>query len=129
MTMGMRWRGTVGVSCAWMLVLVSTSMAQSVNGAAGGTGNLTRSFTIAGTAVNARTGEVLAQARISVEEVAAPSKAISMTTGANGHFAFAGLKLGKYRLSGAKSRRVRIALSTNSVNGACSLRSSLLLAS
>jgi uncharacterized protein (DUF2141 family) len=102
MTVGLRWRGTVGVSCAWMLVLVSTSMAQSVNGAAGGTGNLTRSFTIAGTAVNARTGEVLAQARISVEEVAAPRKAISMTTGANGHFAFAGLKLGKYRLSGAK---------------------------
>jgi hypothetical protein len=102
MTAGMRWRETVGGACAWMLVLVNISMAQKVNGAEDGASNISRSFTIAGTAVNARTGEALAQARISVEEVAAPSRAIAVTTGPDGHFAFTGLKAGKYRLSGAK---------------------------
>ena len=34
-----------------------------------------------------------------------------------------------YRAPGAKSRRVRMACSANSVSGACCLRSSLLLAS
>jgi uncharacterized protein (DUF2141 family) len=102
MTVDTHWRKIIGGVCAWMLVLVNTSMAQNLNSAAGGASNIARSFTIAGTAVNARTGEALAQARVSVEEVGAPSRAILVTTGPDGHFAFTGLKAGKYRLSGAK---------------------------
>ena len=57
---------------------------------------------IAGTVVNAITGEPLSQARITIAETKERGKSISMTTSENGHFEFTQVKPGKYSLQGAK---------------------------
>jgi protocatechuate 3,4-dioxygenase beta subunit len=57
---------------------------------------------IAGTVVNAITGEPLSQARITIAETKERAKLISMITSENGHFEFAQVKPGKYSLQGAK---------------------------
>ena len=57
---------------------------------------------IAGTVVNAITGEPLSQARITIAETRERAKLISMITSENGHFEFVQVKPGKYSLQGAK---------------------------
>jgi len=57
---------------------------------------------IAGTVVNAITGEPLSQARITIAETKERAKSISMITSENGHFEFSQVKPGKYSLQGAK---------------------------
>jgi len=61
-----------------------------------------QTFRIAGTVVNAMTGEPLSQARISIADTRDRSKPIGMITTEDGHFEFSQLKAGKYSLSGAK---------------------------
>jgi len=76
--------------------------AQSANRPVEGTGGVQRSFRIAGTAVNARTGEPLARARVSLSEVSDRGRTIAVTTGNDGHFEFTGLPAAKYSLAGVK---------------------------
>jgi hypothetical protein len=59
-------------------------------------------FKIAGTAVNAVTGEPLAHVRVSLSETRNRQRVISMITPENGHFEFSQIPLGKYSLQGAK---------------------------
>lgn len=61
-----------------------------------------RPFRIAGAVVNARTGELLAEARISLVSVVNRAESISVITGADGHFEFTDLPPGKYSLQGQK---------------------------
>lgn len=61
-----------------------------------------QTFRIAGTLVSATTGEVLAQARISLSDTTSRQKAVSMVTSEDGHFEFSNLRPGKYSLQGAK---------------------------
>jgi uncharacterized surface anchored protein len=62
----------------------------------------TRTFKIAGTAVNAVTGEPLYQARISLADTKNRRQVIWLTTSENGRFEFSNLRPGKYSLQGAK---------------------------
>src|SRR5260370_37364863 len=62
----------------------------------------TRTFKIAGTAVNAVTGEPLYQARISLADTKNRRQVIWLTKSENGRFEFSNLRLGKYSLQGAK---------------------------
>jgi hypothetical protein len=62
----------------------------------------TGSFRIAGTILSAREGHPLSRARVSLRDVKNPQHQISMITGDDGHFEFAGLPAGKYSLLGAK---------------------------
>jgi hypothetical protein len=61
-----------------------------------------QSFRVAGTVLNARTGEVLAEARISLVSVANPAESVSVITGTDGHFEFTDLPPAKYSLQGQK---------------------------
>jgi hypothetical protein len=61
-----------------------------------------KTFKIAGTVVNAITGEPLSQTRITIGETKERSKSISMITSENGRFEFSQVKPGKYSLQGAK---------------------------
>jgi protocatechuate 3,4-dioxygenase beta subunit len=90
----------------WMLGSIlgtgGGASAQSTNRSVEGTGGVQRSFRIAGTAVNARTGELLARARISLSEVSDRGRTITVITGDDGHFEFTGLPAAKYSLAGVK---------------------------
>ena len=60
------------------------------------------SFKIAGTVVNAVTGEALAHVRVTLANVRARQQSIETFTGEGGRFEFAGLPAGKYSLRGAR---------------------------
>jgi uncharacterized surface anchored protein len=59
-------------------------------------------FRIAGTVVNARTGEALARAQVSLADTGNRAAIINAVTGSDGHFEFTGLGAAKYSLNGSK---------------------------
>lgn len=59
-------------------------------------------FRIAGTVVNARTGEALARAQVSLADTRNRAAIINVVTGSDGHFEFTGLGAAKYSLNGSK---------------------------
>lgn len=94
------------ISC---LVLAAGALAPGASNAAGQAQNpaperlqTDRTFTIAGTVVSATTGAGLAQSRVTIRDTTDRSKATSMVTSSDGHFAFPGVPAGKYALEGAK---------------------------
>jgi hypothetical protein len=59
-------------------------------------------FRIAGTVVNARTGEALSRAQVGLADTRNRPEAISVVTSSDGHFEFTGLAAAKYSLTGSK---------------------------
>jgi hypothetical protein len=59
-------------------------------------------FRVAGVVVSAKTGEPLAQARITLVSTKDERRGVSMVTQEDGRFEFAGLSAGKYSLQGAR---------------------------
>src|SRR5262249_591931 len=60
-------------------------------------------FKIAGTVVDAITGEALARVRVMVGSVPPQPQRMEMITGGGGHFEFSALPEGKYSLRGART--------------------------
>jgi hypothetical protein len=95
----------------WILIAISglailqpgfAVAGQNQNPAAQESGQRGPTFKIAGTVVNAITGEPLSQARITIAETKERAKLLSMITSESGHFEFSQVKPGKYSLQGAK---------------------------
>ena len=59
-------------------------------------------FRVAGTVVNSKTGEPLAQARVLLESTKDSRQSVTVITEEGGRFAFSGISAGKYSLQGAK---------------------------
>jgi uncharacterized surface anchored protein len=59
-------------------------------------------FRIAGTVVNARTGEALSRAQVTLADTRNHAAMINVVTGSDGHFEFTGLGAAKYSLNGSK---------------------------
>jgi hypothetical protein len=59
-------------------------------------------FRIAGRVVNAKTGEPLARAQVTLADTRSRTAAINVVTGNDGHFEFPGLSASKYSLTGSK---------------------------
>jgi Carboxypeptidase regulatory-like domain len=59
-------------------------------------------FRIAGTVVNAKTGEALARAQVTLADTRNRAAMIDVVTGSDGHFEFTGLAAAKYSLNGSK---------------------------
>lgn len=59
-------------------------------------------FRVAGVVVSVKTGETLAQARVTLVNTKNAREAVSMITAENGKFEFASLSAGKYSLQGAR---------------------------
>ncbi|HZC65515.1 MAG TPA: carboxypeptidase regulatory-like domain-containing protein [Candidatus Dormibacteraeota bacterium] len=59
-------------------------------------------FRIAGTVVNAKTGEALARAQVSLADTRNRAAMINVVTGSDGRFEFTGLGAAKYSLNGSK---------------------------
>lgn len=76
--------------------------AQGSNGASNGASVPPGIFRIAGTVVNAKTGEALSRAQVSLADTRNRAAVISVVTGADGHFEFTGLPAAKYSLNGSK---------------------------
>jgi len=102
---------SVSARIRWMFFAISVSTLVPAGGAAAGQKQnpathesvpSPQTFKIAGTVVNAITGEPLSQARIFIAEAKERAKLISMITSENGRFEFSQLKPGKYSLQGAK---------------------------
>jgi hypothetical protein len=75
---------------------------QNLNAATRG-GNVPQGdLRIAGTVVNAKTGEALARAQVSLADTRNRTAMINVVTGSDGHFAFTGLGAAKYSLNGSK---------------------------
>ena len=64
-------------------------------------------FRIGGRVVNAKTGSVLAQARVTITDTENPQRTLSMTTNEDGRFEFNGVTAGKFALQGAKRGFIR----------------------
>src|SRR6188474_2674677 len=77
-----------------LLVLACCSLAPVFLGA-----QTAETYSIAGTVVGAGTGRAMGNVRVSLSPVEARDQQISLVTGADGRFQFAGLKAGKYQLS------------------------------
>jgi hypothetical protein len=60
-------------------------------------------FKIAGTVVDAMTGNTLTRVRVTLASTRAPAQRVETITGEGGQFEFAGVPVGKYSLRGAKS--------------------------
>ena len=59
-------------------------------------------YRIAGVAVNAASGQPVADARVTLVSIERPGQPLSAVSGEDGHFAFSGLAPGKYELSGRR---------------------------
>jgi len=97
-------RGTPILLCGAML-LSSVSWAPAASRDAGARlqESSAQGFKVAGTVVDATTGEALARARVTLAKVGAGGERADMTTGEGGHFEFAGVPAGKYSLRGART--------------------------
>jgi hypothetical protein len=98
---GMRWI-VFAISGLAILQPGLAAAGQNQNLAAPERAQAGQTLKIAGTVVNAITGEPLSQARITIAETKERAKLISMITSENGHFEFSQVKAGKYSLQGAK---------------------------
>ena len=88
--------GMVAVTCSLLCAAALGKQDDTRDGKAGET------FRVAGVVVSAKTGEALAQARITLVNTKNPREARSMITQEDGRFAFVGLVVGKYSLQGAR---------------------------
>jgi carboxypeptidase family protein len=102
---------STGEGIRWIIFAISglailqpgfAAAGQNQNPAAPERAQAGQTLKIAGTVVNAITGEPLAQARISIAETKERAKLSSLITTENGHFEFSEVKAGKYALQGAK---------------------------
>lgn len=80
------------MSVTLVLLLALLASAQNTPAAQGA------KFRIAGTLVNSITGEPIAKAQMTLAPVGARDQITTFVTGADGHFSFSGLVLGKYSL-------------------------------
>ncbi|HEX4544102.1 MAG TPA: carboxypeptidase regulatory-like domain-containing protein [Candidatus Acidoferrum sp.] len=88
--------GVVGVACGLLCAPCFASQ-----NSAGGV-ETSGAFGVEGVVVSAKTGEPLAQARVTLVSTKNAREAVSMITQEDGRFAFSGLSAGKYSLQGAR---------------------------
>lgn len=96
---GVRGKRAWGALAAVGTLLSAASLAgQSTGSSAKASGQ----YRVAGEVVNAKTGEALGRARVTLASVKNPREATSVVTDESGRFEFSGLGAGKYSLSGAR---------------------------
>jgi len=96
---GVRGIRALGILAAAGALLCAASFAGQSNGTSG---KASGRYRVAGEVVSAKTGDLLARARVTLASVKNPREAASVITDESGRFEFTGLGTGKYSLSGAR---------------------------
>src|SRR5262249_7575694 len=98
-------RGTPILAGGGMLLVSGVGGGRAGGPGGGGVlrGDSAPNFKVAGTVVDAVTGETLTEARVTLIKTGARGERIDVVTGEGGRFEFTGVPAGKYSLRGARS--------------------------